>query len=81
MADVNSAVKYLKIEFPDAQIGVSASRPFAKLADGRLYGILFGEPGDRHAGDPRWERGPVAIVQFPSGQLDSHNFEIVKSLI
>ena len=79
MADINSAIKFLRTEFPSAEISCINSTPLAR--DGkRLYGILFSEPGDAHAGDPVWARGPVAIVNFPTGEKDSRNFEIFRWL-
>lgn len=81
MADILSAMKALQDEFPEATVGVDADRPYARMPDGTLYGILFGEAGMAHAGDPKWARGPIAIVKFPSDTISARSFEVVKSLV
>jgi hypothetical protein len=79
MADLEASIRILQAEFPTATIGLDNHRPYARMPDGTLFGILFGDAP--HAGDPKWARGPVAIVRFPSGALSSRNWEIVKSLV
>ena len=80
MADMNSALDLLHNEFPDAEISCRNSIPLAK-AETQLYGILFSEMGEKHAGDPVYARGPIAIVNFPTGVKDSRNYVIHKWLL
>jgi len=79
MADMKSALKFLRENFPQAAVGVDNTRPYAKFPNGEMYGILFGEPGDPHAGDPIWARGPVAIIKFQDGKI-GRNWEVEKWL-
>lgn len=78
MADMNAAIKILRQEFPTAVVGLDNDRPYAyaKLG-GKMFGIIF---DTEHAGDPKWARGPSAIVYFPGGILSSRNWEIVANL-
>ncbi len=79
MADLNSALKVLRDHYPEAIVGVENNHiPYARMPDGKLYGILFGTP---HVGDQKWEREPQAIIHFPGGRPNSSNFEIVNYLI
>jgi mRNA degradation ribonuclease J1/J2 len=71
---------FLKEEFPGAVLGNDCGRPFARLANGEVYGLLFGEPGEPHAADPAWARGPIAIIKFTAEKVDSHNWEVYKFL-
>ena len=67
------AVELLKKEFPEAEVGLDNFRPYAKLPDGRMFGVLF----DMDAEHPR----PVwAIIEFPRGRISSHNYRIHRVL-
>lgn len=68
-------LKILIREFPQATVGLDNQRPYAKLPDGQLFGILFDEEVD-----PDGYKKPYAIVRFPYGHLSAHNYYIYKVL-
>lgn len=73
MPDRGLAVRILKSEFPDAEVGLDNFRPYAKLPDGRCFGILF-KLEDGVATSPEF------IIEFGKGHISSHNYRIHKAL-
>lgn len=76
--DIKSAVKFLREEFPGAEVGLDNFRPYAKTKEGELFGILFDE---NHAGNQHHIQGPSAIIKFPAGKLSNRNWIIIKDLV
>lgn len=68
MPDSAAAIKILKERYPEATVGLDNGRPYARLPNGTLYGVIFmGEE-------------LLAIVNYPSGHLSSRNLIVVERL-
>lgn len=73
MPNRTEAVILLKREFPEAEVGLDNFRPYARLSDGRCFGVLF-KIENGQATDPQF------IIEFTKGHISAHNYQIHKVL-
>ena len=74
MPNRTEAVLILKGEFPDAEVGLDNYRPYAKLPNGKCYGVLFRLNEYGQATEPEF------IIQFTAGYISARNYTIHKVL-
>ena len=73
MANRTEAVLLLKQEFPDAEVGLNNFRPYAKLPDGKMFGVLF-KLEDGISTEPEY------IIEFTDRHISNRNYRIHKVL-
>ena len=68
-------LEILKSEFPQAEVGLDNFRPYAKLPDGRMFGVLYTKNTYEN-----FNELPTFIIEFTSGYISARNYRIHKVL-